>query len=425
MTENRASARLLGRDFLILWQGQLVSQVGSQAYIVAMTYWTLDATGSATVMGLLMLAATLPAVVLGPVAGAIADGRSRKAIIVGADTVRGFMMLLLAWGASSYSDRTTLLVALLIVVAVVHGVVGAVFNPAVGSSIPDLVTPDRVAGANSLMQLSTQGAMVLGQAAGGVAYRLVGAPALFVIDGVSFLFSGASETLIRIPVRSRPNRDSAEGPHGILRDARAGLRFVWDDAGLRTFILTTAALNLLFMPVFVLLPFYSRDILRGSAALYGFLLAGLSAGTMAGVAAAGVLRMTGRHRRVLLTIAFLMVPAGMLALAFSTSPRMALGILVCTGAMTGAINVFVMTLLQLVSPPEMRARVLAIAICLAQAAMPLGMAAGGIAGDLTGMALSWIFATCGVAALIAVFAGLRRPALRTLLAVESFHVTAA
>jgi MFS family permease len=69
----QGTPRLLGRDFLLLWQGQLVSQLGNQALLVASLSWTLEATGSPALMGLLLMASTLPAVALGPIAGAMAD----------------------------------------------------------------------------------------------------------------------------------------------------------------------------------------------------------------------------------------------------------------------------------------------------------------------------------------------------------------
>jgi hypothetical protein len=74
------SERLLGRDFLLLWQGQL----GNQAFLVATMSWTLEATGSPGLMGLLLMASTLPAVVVGPIAGAMAERHSLRALIVAA-----------------------------------------------------------------------------------------------------------------------------------------------------------------------------------------------------------------------------------------------------------------------------------------------------------------------------------------------------
>ena len=75
----------LGRDFLLLWQGQLVSQIGNQAFLVATVSWTLDVTGSPGLLGLLLGASTLAAVLFGPIAGALADRHSRKRLIVAAE----------------------------------------------------------------------------------------------------------------------------------------------------------------------------------------------------------------------------------------------------------------------------------------------------------------------------------------------------
>ncbi|MCP4228088.1 MAG: MFS transporter, partial [Actinomycetia bacterium] len=82
-------ARLFNRDFVLLWQGQLVSRMGRQALTIAMMFWTMEATGSASLMGAMMMAGTLPGVVLGPLAGTLADRVSRKWILVFCDAGSG------------------------------------------------------------------------------------------------------------------------------------------------------------------------------------------------------------------------------------------------------------------------------------------------------------------------------------------------
>lgn len=72
---------LFSRSFILLWQGQLVSQLGNQAFLIATTYYTLEGTGSATLVGVVMMASTVPIVLLGPIGGTLADRHSRRAIL--------------------------------------------------------------------------------------------------------------------------------------------------------------------------------------------------------------------------------------------------------------------------------------------------------------------------------------------------------
>jgi len=80
---------LFNREFILLWQGQVVSRLGNQAFTIATTLWTLEVTGSATLMGLMLTASRIATVVLGPFAGAFVDNRPRLRIIVACDFGRG------------------------------------------------------------------------------------------------------------------------------------------------------------------------------------------------------------------------------------------------------------------------------------------------------------------------------------------------
>jgi DHA3 family macrolide efflux protein-like MFS transporter len=72
------SSKLLSRDFCLLWQGQLISQMGSQVFGVTALLWLKQTTESATLVGLTMMMLTLPGVLLGPIGGVLADRYSRQ-----------------------------------------------------------------------------------------------------------------------------------------------------------------------------------------------------------------------------------------------------------------------------------------------------------------------------------------------------------
>lgn len=72
------SKKLWNKDFLILWQGQLVSTAGDAVYSIALGFWVLAVTGSTAMMGTLMAASTLPGVLISPFAGVLIDRAHKK-----------------------------------------------------------------------------------------------------------------------------------------------------------------------------------------------------------------------------------------------------------------------------------------------------------------------------------------------------------
>jgi MFS family permease len=396
------------RNFVLLWQGQLVSQLGNQAFLIATALFTIEATGSAVLVAAVMMASTLPLVIVGPIGGTMADRHSRRNLLVLTDLARAFTVgglgLFLLWRPEAAPSH----VALIIAVAAFGGAMGSVFSPAVQALIPELVPHDRLAAANSLNQISSQTSVLAGQALGGVLYVAWGAPVLLLLDAASFAYGAAATWLI--PPDAAPHVAAAgirEAMSQYVVQTREGIVYVWRRSGMVAVLGTFAGVNFLFMPVVVLLPLYVRDALKAGPEWYGFLLAGSGAGALAGAAVAGALFSRVRAAALLVTGCVAGIGMSVLLLAAARRPEAALASFVAIGALSSAINVGILTTFQARLPSYVRGRVMALVIVLSTAAAPLGMAAGGVMGDLWRESLPAVFAGCGAAIVLLAVAASR------------------
>jgi DHA3 family macrolide efflux protein-like MFS transporter len=413
------SVRLLNRNFVLLWVGQTISQLGNQAYALAVSFWLMEKTGSASLMGLLMTVSNLPGVVLAPFGGTFADRHSRIRIIIVCDFLAGISLLALTAAAFLIPDRVHLLVSLLFGVAVLLGVNRSFFVPAIAACIPDLVAKPKLAAANSINQFSVQTAVFVGQATGGVLYRLIGAPMLFLIDGLSFFASAASALFIRLPEKPRERaaaKTGREAFRSFMRDTGEGFQYVWANRGLRNFVLSVSVINLLIMPVVVLLPFYVRLFLHKDAAWFGFLMAAISVGAVAGFLMAGSLKLQGHARARGILAGLIVLPLVFGTFGFLRVPAAALAGAFLAGAALGFINVQFATLVQGSTPRELRGRVMGLLNTMTGGLVPIGMALGGFAGDLTNKNVPLVYAVCGALAIVVVLLTTSRPESREYLA---------
>ena len=417
-----ATGSLFNRDFVLLWQGQLVSHLGNQAFLVGTAFWLMETTGSATLMGGLMMASTVPTVLLGPIGGTFADRHSRRAIILGSDAVRGAAVLTLALLLARSPGASATMIVALFVYAALAGAIDAAFRPAIAAAIPELVPRTSIAAANSLNQFSAQGSTLLGQAIGGVLYRLLGASRLLAIDGASFLLSAFAMLFVRMPRQPRaPTRGVRSALRSYRDETADGVRFVLRQSGMRNLLLVATGLNFFAAPIFVLLPFYVALTLRQQSDWYGFLLASLSIGSIAGLALATRTQRAGIPRSRMITFALVLAPLALGGLGLTREPAIAALLCTIAGVMSGLINVAVITLIQLGTPPAMRGRVMALMITLSAGAAPLGMAMGGVLGDLTGKNVPLIYIGSALLAALMASLAVASPSVRAFLADEWAH----
>jgi predicted MFS family arabinose efflux permease len=289
---------------------------------------------------------------------------------------------------------------LLFSVSTALAALGAFFQPAVSATVPDLVPKNKIPGAVSLMQGSFQGCMLLGQGTGGILNRLLGAPVLFMIDGLSFLVAATTDCMLTIP-QTLPERKRGwkEQATAMRRDIAESFRYVWRKAGLRRLVLASMVQNFFTVPILVLLPFFVEDHLKRPSDWYGYLLASHGAGALIGLLAPGVLGLSPRARARSLIVTMILDAAGFALLAAVRDPWTAAALAGVGGALTGYTGVSIIAILQITTPSQLRGRVFGALGTLAGGLAPLAMGAGGVAADLLDRNVPLVYAGCGLAML--------------------------
>jgi MFS family permease len=390
----------MNKNFLLLWQGQLVSQLGSQAFSIGSLYWMMEQTGSAGQVGLMMVCATVPMLLISPFGGTLADHFSKKKTIITCDLLNGSVVLLFSYYL--FTGSTDNGVHFLYATVFIGSLISGFFAPAILSAIPELVKANKVKTANSMMEISGQAAMLLGQGLGGVLYSILGAPLMFMIDGLSFIFSGLSECFLKDFGR-KTNADTKEPTISLQRvvlDTRQGAHYIFANKGMRNFLLSSSLVNLLVAPLAVLLPFYVNTTLGKDAAWFGFLLASMGGGSLLGFAITTCLKLQGATRGLLIILCNVALSALLASLFWVNSPYVALLIMALIGVLSSITGVYTLTIIQLASDESLRGRVIGLVQSLSGATLPLGMALGGLLGELLKSDIPMVFLISGTSAAI-------------------------
>ncbi|MFC1588286.1 MFS transporter [Planctomycetota bacterium] len=415
----RPPTRVLNRNFVLLMQGQLVSVLGSQVFMVAQRFWILEQTGSATLMGTLSMLSLIPGVILSPIGGTFADQYSRKRILIVADILCGLAVLSLAVMLWWVPESTYLITIWLMLVAVIVGTCSAFFSPAISAAVPDLVPKEKLNQANSATQASAQLCRMVGQGLGGWLFLHLGATLMFLIDGVSYLFSAGSETLIvipqKIPEKAATWKDEFDR---VKKDMMVGLRYVWQTTGLRALVLAAAFMNFFLMPVGVLMPFYVVDELGLGADWFGYLLAAEAVGLLVGSIAAGVINISGATKSRIFVILLCALGIFIVLLGLVWKPKDALITMMCTGVLVGIISIYIGVAIQGHTPSEIRGRVFGVLGLVCGGLMPISAGLAGVIADLTGQNIPLIYMVCGGLVTVACIALSTSKAFRDYLAYE-------
>jgi MFS family permease len=192
-------------DFMKLWAGQTVSELGSVVTRTAIPLVALLVLGAGpSEMAGLVVSASFGVLLVGFFAGAWVDRLRRRPLLISADVIRA--VLLLSIPAAYISG--VLRIEQLYLVVFIEGCLGTLFDAAYPAYVPSLIGVDRVVEGNSKLATSSSLAEIGGPGLAGGLVQVIGAPLAILVDAISFVVSAISLALIRSPEPARPTRSS-------------------------------------------------------------------------------------------------------------------------------------------------------------------------------------------------------------------------
>ena len=377
-------------DFMKLWTGQTISELGSRITrdgVPLTAVIVLHAQPSQ--MGIITAIGAASILLFGLLAGMWVDRMRRRPIMIAADLGRAAILATIPMAAFAHRLSMTQLY----VVIALAGFCTVFFDVAYQSYMPSLVERDNLLEGNSKLAMSSSAAEIAGPSLTGILVQLITAPVAILFDAISFLISAASVALIRKP--EPPHQPSSGQPHPI-----AGLRFVFGHALLRPLALfsVTAFLFLGFLgPLYVL---YAIRDLRLTPAELGMAIGMGGVGSMIGATLAPAI---GRRLGLGHTFigAAITMAAAYALIPLAQGPRPMALIFLIGSQLVGdfaftAYFVNALTLRQSLAPEDMLGRVNAAMQLLTRGVIPLSALASGILAGAIGVRPTITIAVAGI-----------------------------
>ncbi|WP_264370910.1 MFS transporter [Paenibacillus sabinae] len=389
------------RAFPFLWLGHLISFLGSSITMVILPVLVYSLTGSSATMGIVMAVYMLPNVLMLPFAGHIVDRVDRVKIMLVADILRFLIMAATAFLALMH----LLSIPLLLVLVGGYGLLDGLFQPAYAAVRASVFTPDIRIAANSLSQVTTQAARLIGPALGGLLITHWSAGLGFGIDAFTYLISMVCMLYLRKALggRSRLGETAIRRSVHWKEDFKEGLAILRGHPWLWITILAFCFINICFTGVTsVLIPWLFKVHHSWEPYLYGLAV------TFSGVGAiiAGLLlgmRSQWNHRGLIAYGGALISGLALLSLSFAQTAGAAIALFALEGFGIMLFSMIWEISLQDLVPQEAFGRVASLDMMGSFALLPVGFIVVGWTADwIGGIPTIAIFSGLGIAAILLV-----------------------
>lgn len=375
--------RIFSKDFTLVVIGQIISLFGNAVIRFALPLFLLNQTGSAALFGTVTACAFIPAVFMSPIGGIVADRVNKRNIMV----ILDFFTAILIITFSILEEEVPLVPQLTVTMMLLYGIAGA-YQPSVQASVPALVGREHLTEANSIVNMISSFASLVGPVLGGILYSTYGLKPVLGVCAVCFFVSAVMEMFIRIPFVKQDSGGSVW--QTVKEDFARSIRFIRKDKPvIEKGLLIVCGMNLFLSAMIIVgLPYVVTEVLdfgTGEAnRLYGFAQGALAAGGLAGGISAGIFakKLTiQKAGNLMAACAACVFPMGIALALFSSGMINYIVMTVCCFCLMIFSTIFsiqMMSFVQAATPQNLIGKVIGVILTVAMCAQPLGNAFYGI-----------------------------------------------
>ncbi|MFC1874919.1 MFS transporter [Chloroflexota bacterium] len=375
---------LLKRNFRLLWIGESISLLGDQFHFIALSWLTLQITGSGLALGTVLMVGAIPRATFMLFGGALSDILSPRRIMIVSNISRAIVVAIIAFIV--FFEVVELWHLYLL--SITFGIADSFFHPAFNALIPRVVDKDKLEAGNAILRGTHELSFLIGSAPAGLLISGVGMDLAFGIDSVSFVLaaiflsmmtSTKGKTVLSVNefhVSKKPIRLK-----NIISDIREGFKYTLNKPAFRALILAIAVIDFCFAgPIDIGLAWLSDNRFIGGATAFGIILSSFGGGAVIGTIIAGTVKLKKRGLLLALIGAFLGIGLGILGIAPNVLAAVILSVPMGVGV--GIFNIVLISWFQKEAPSRMIGRVMSLVMFASVGVMPFSFAISGMLVDI-------------------------------------------
>lgn len=404
--QNDWKMKIATRNIILMMIGKMTSLLGAGIYTFAMGLYVLKTTGSGMGFATTLICGSIPRMICGPIAGAVADRVNRRWLVIGTDLLSSLTMLIMFILATMFGPSFLFIY----VSAALLSICASFYSVALTSSIPNLVDEERIQKASALNQTAASLSNILAPIIGGVVFGFFSIKTFFLLNSITFFLAVIVQLFI---VFDLYKKELAESKEHFLTSIKEGFSYVKRQHEIYGLMKIAVGVNFFASALFVSLPYIIVQNLHLSSKQLGVVEGMLAVGMLIGAIVLSVRKEVNNPFRSVYIGLFLFAGLSLCTVfpLLVTIPKVVsfiyyIAFMILTGISMMVVNIPMQVHIQKTTDPSYLGRVFGLLETISTAIAPLGMIVYGLLLDM--LPTSIVMMTLGGGLLLVVLVGVRK-----------------
>ncbi|QWI71879.1 MFS transporter [Bacillus mycoides] len=404
--QNDWKMKIATRNIILMMIGKMTSLLGAGIYTFAMGLYVLKTTGSGMGFATTLICGSIPRMICGPIAGAVADRVNRRWLVIGTDLLSSLTMLIMFILATIFGPS----LLFIYVSAALLSICASFYSVSLTSSIPNLVDEERIQKASALNQTASSLSNILAPIIGGVVFGFFSIKTFFLLNSITFFLAVIVQLFI---VFDLYKKELVESKEHFLTSIKEGFSYVKRQHEIYGLMKIAVGVNFFASALFVSLPYIIIKNLHLSSKQLGVVEGMLAVGMLIGAIVLSVRKEVNNPFRSVYIGLFLFAGLSLCTVfpLLVIIPKVAsfiyyITFMILTGISMMVVNIPMQVHMQKTTDPNYLGRVFGLLETISTAIAPLGMIVYGLLLDM--LPTSIVMMTLGGGLLLVVLVGVRK-----------------